>query len=57
MVNAFEVSERYGKSNRNELVCMLGYMHGSLMRYIRPHSEGWYLLTERGVAKRDQEQK
>ncbi|KQP27488.1 hypothetical protein ASF25_20755 [Methylobacterium sp. Leaf100] len=52
MANAFEVSERYGKSNRNELVCMLGYMRGVVLRDIRPYSEGWYLLTRRGVAKR-----
>jgi hypothetical protein len=55
MANAFEVSERYGKSARNELVCMIGYMQGALMRYIRSHSEGWYLLTERGAARRARE--
>ncbi len=52
MVNVFEIAKSYGPGTKNEFVCMAGYVIAGFSGYIRQYSEGWYILTEKGLAKK-----
>lgn len=52
LTNVFQVARLYGGTTKDEFVCMLGYVIGSIRGLVRPFAEGWYLLTEKGQRER-----
>jgi hypothetical protein len=48
MANAFDAAGPYGRTGWNEFVCMVGCIVAMMRGYLRPYSEGWYILTEKG---------
>ena len=52
MRNIIDLAKPYGDTTWNELVLIFCGIYCSFRGYIKSYSESWYLLSEKGLAKK-----